>query len=81
MQQFKSVLASVLRVQNLRIEQLGCGFGPATDLGLDPEIILQLFKQLFYVTPDHVNLRLAGLSYLLHKVQLYAKHLIFQYSF
>lgn len=41
MYELNSVLASVLRDQNLRVEQLGYSLGPATDLGLDPEVVLQ----------------------------------------
>lgn len=46
-----TALASVLGVHSLRIEQPGCLPGPAADLGLDPEAILQVSKQLFSVNP------------------------------
>lgn len=51
MYQLNSVLAFVLRVHSLRNEQLGCLPGPATDLGLDPEAILRVSKQLLSVNP------------------------------
>lgn len=47
MYQLNSVLAFVLRVHSLRIEQLGCLPGPAT-AGLD---ILRVSKQLLSVNP------------------------------